>query len=52
MSYQPEFRNEQPFQVDFFWVVTPCSVVAGYQRFRRPWFLHLQDEESWYPTTT
>jgi hypothetical protein len=22
------------FQVEVFWVVTPCSVVVGYQRFR------------------
>jgi hypothetical protein len=25
------------FQVDVFWVVTPYSVVVGYQRFRGPW---------------
>jgi len=24
------------FQVEVFWVVTPCSVVVGYQRFRGP----------------
>jgi len=24
------------FQVEVFWVVTPCNVVVGYQRFRDP----------------
>jgi hypothetical protein len=24
------------FQVEVFWLVTPCSVVVGYQRFRGP----------------
>jgi hypothetical protein len=28
-------------QVDVFWVLTPCSVVVGYQRFRDPRYLHL-----------
>jgi hypothetical protein len=28
-------------QVEVFWVVTPCSVVVGYQRFRGPCCLHL-----------
>jgi hypothetical protein len=28
--------------VKVFWVVTPCSVVAGYRRFRGPYCLHLQ----------
>jgi len=23
-------------QIDVFWVVTPCSVVVGYRRFRGP----------------
>jgi hypothetical protein len=31
-------------QVQFFWVVTPCSVVVGYQRFGGPCCLHLQGE--------
>jgi len=31
-------------QVEVFWVVTPCSVVAGYQRFGGPCCLHLEDE--------
>jgi len=25
-----------PLQVDVFWVVTPCSVVVGHQRFGGP----------------
>jgi hypothetical protein len=29
-------------QVVFFWVVTPCSVVIGYQHFRGPCCLNLQ----------
>jgi len=29
------------FQVEVFWVVTPCSVVAGYERFRCACWLHL-----------
>jgi len=32
------------FQVEFFWVVTLCSVVVGYQRFRGPCRLVLQGE--------
>jgi hypothetical protein len=32
------------FQVDIFWVVTPCSVVVGYQCFGGSCCLHLQDE--------
>jgi hypothetical protein len=28
-------------QVEVFWVVTPCSVVVGYQCFRGPCCLHL-----------
>jgi len=28
-----------------FWVVTSCSDVVGYQRFGRPWYLHLRGEE-------
>jgi len=31
-------------QVEVFWVVTPCSVVVRYQRFRGPCCLHLQGE--------
>jgi hypothetical protein len=32
------------FQVEVLWVVTPCSVVVGYQRFRDQCCLHLQGE--------
>jgi hypothetical protein len=32
------------FQVDVFWVVTPCSVVVGYKLFRGPGYPHLQRE--------
>jgi hypothetical protein len=31
-------------QVEFFWIVTPCSVMVGYQRFRAPCCLHVQGE--------
>jgi hypothetical protein len=30
------------WKFEFFWVVTPCNVVVGYQRFRGPCFLNLQ----------
>jgi len=32
-------------QVKIFWVVTPCGVVVGYQRFGGPLCLHLQGED-------
>jgi hypothetical protein len=32
------------FRVEVFWVVTPCSVVVGYQCLRGPCCLHLQGE--------
>jgi hypothetical protein len=32
------------FQVEVFWIVTPCSVMVGYRRCRGPCCLHLQDE--------
>jgi len=32
------------FQVKVFWVVTPCSAVVRYQRFRGPCCLPLRDE--------
>jgi hypothetical protein len=32
------------FQVEVFWVVTPCYVVVGYQRFGGPCCLHLQGD--------
>jgi hypothetical protein len=31
-------------QVEVSWVVTACSVAVGYQCFRGPCYLHLQDE--------
>jgi hypothetical protein len=31
--------------VEVFWVVTPCSVVVGYERFGRPCCLCLQGED-------
>jgi len=34
--------GESPIPV--FWVVAPCSMVAGYQRFGGPYCLHLQGE--------
>jgi hypothetical protein len=34
------------FQVKVFWVMTPCNVVAGYQRFGGTCYLHLQGEVS------
>jgi hypothetical protein len=32
------------FNVEVFWVVTPCSVVVGYQHFRGPCCLKLEGE--------
>jgi len=32
------------FQVQVFYFVTPCSVEVGFQRFRGPCYLHIQDE--------
>jgi hypothetical protein len=34
------------FQVEIFWVVTPCSAVVGYRRFGGPCYLHLEGEDS------
>jgi hypothetical protein len=31
-------------QVKFFWVVTPCSALVGYQHFGGPHCLHLQSK--------
>jgi hypothetical protein len=40
-------------QVEVFWVVTPCNVAVGYQRFEGPCCLHLQGEvKRWYRSTT
>jgi hypothetical protein len=38
------------FIVKVFWVVTPCSIVVGYQHFRGPCCLHLQVEVFWVVT--
>jgi len=35
------------FHVEFFWVVTPCSIVVGYRRFTH----HLQVEAAWTSET-
>jgi hypothetical protein len=37
--------REIRIQIEFFWVLTPCNVVLGYQRFGEPCCLHLQDED-------
>jgi len=42
-------------QDEFFYIVTPCSVVVGYQNFGGPCCLSLQGYghlKRWYPTTT
>jgi hypothetical protein len=31
-------------QAEVFWVVTPCSVVVGYQRFGGPYCLYLRSD--------
>jgi hypothetical protein len=33
--------SDTNFQVEIFWIVTPCSVVVKYQRFGRPYCLHV-----------
>jgi hypothetical protein len=35
------------FKTSIFWVVTPCSLLAGYQRFGGACCLHLQDPNEW-----
>jgi hypothetical protein len=43
------------FQVEVFWVVTPCSVVVGYKHFRQRCGLHLHREVrnvTWYTILT
>jgi len=37
-----DWRVTVDMEVDVFWVLTPCSVVLGYQRFGGPCCLHLQ----------
>jgi len=39
-------------QVEVFWVVTPCSVVVGYQRFGEPCCLHLHCMVSQHKNTS
>jgi hypothetical protein len=34
-------KIKKNIQANVFWVVTPCSVVVGYRRFRDPCCLHL-----------
>jgi hypothetical protein len=47
------FLTSVAFQFDVFWVVTPCSVVVGYQqRFRDPCCLHLHNPEDLEVTLT
>jgi hypothetical protein len=40
-----EFLTAVKIQVEVFWVVTPSSVVVGYQRSRGPYWLHLDNSE-------
>jgi len=42
--YTSAIFNFALFQLDVFWVVTPCSVVVGYQHLTGPCCIHLQDE--------
>jgi len=37
---KPVPLSQMKIQVAFFWVMTPCSDVAGYQRFGGPCCLH------------
>jgi hypothetical protein len=39
------------FQVEVFWVVKPRNDVVGYQRFRGPCRLHLQDSVMFFLIT-
>jgi hypothetical protein len=39
---EPKWNSPSNFHVEVFWVLTPCSVVLGYRRFRGPCCLHLQ----------
>jgi hypothetical protein len=40
-----DFSNDpRIFEIDVFWVVTPCGVVVGYQTFRGPCCLHFHGE--------
>jgi hypothetical protein len=44
MDERFEVFTAMKIQVQFFWVVTPCGVVVGYQRFRGPFCLYLKGE--------
>jgi len=37
-------------QVEVFWIVTPCTLVVGYQRFGDPCCLHFHGEARTYET--
>jgi len=39
-----DMRLSRQLRFEFFWIVTRCRVVAGYQSFEGPCCLHLQDE--------
>jgi len=50
------FHTSCIIPIDVLWVVTQCSVVAGYQYLRVPYCFHLDPEDGppkrWCPTTT
>jgi hypothetical protein len=39
-----EVFKAEKIQVEVFWVVTPCRIAAGYQRFRCPCCIQLHPE--------
>jgi len=44
MDVRFEVLMEVKIEVEDFWVVTPCSVVVGYQCFIGPCFLHPSED--------
>jgi len=42
MQLKPQTTSQK--QLVVFWVMTPCSEVAGFQRFGAPYCLHLHGE--------
>jgi hypothetical protein len=46
MESMSEADQELSTKMAVFWVVAPCSLVEVYQRFRGPYCLHHQDDES------
>jgi hypothetical protein len=42
MSVTPQYKPVTSTKDEVFWVITPCSIVLGYQRFGRRCCLHLQ----------